>query len=107
MLAFVTLSLVPTMLLFFVSAGFITNSIQNWFNKQVETSLNESMEVAQTYYKSSAANALYYGQQISELIKEQKLLNEENLPALKAWCARSKRNTTWGSWRSFPPSARS
>jgi len=83
-LAFVTLSLVPTMLLFFVSAGFITNSIQNWFNKQVENSLNESMEVAQTYYKSSAANALYYGQQISDAIKERKLLNEENLPALKA-----------------------
>lgn len=83
-LAFVTLSLVPTMLLFFVSAGFITNSIQNWFNKQVENSLTESMEVAQVYYKSSAANALYYGQQISEIIKERKLLNEENLPQLKA-----------------------
>ena len=83
-LAFVTLSLVPTMLLFFVSAGFITNSIQNWFNKQVENSLNESMEVAQTYYKSSAANALYYAQQISDAIKQRKLLNEENLPALKA-----------------------
>jgi two-component system, NtrC family, nitrogen regulation sensor histidine kinase NtrY len=83
-LAFVTLSLVPTMLLFFVSAGFITNSIQNWFNKQVENSLDESMEVAQTYYKSSAASALYYGQQISDAIKERKLLNEENLPQLKA-----------------------
>ena len=83
-LAFVGLSLVPTMLLFFVSAGFITNSIQNWFNKQVETSLNESMEVAQVYYKSSAANALYYGEQISAIIKEQKLLNEENLPLLKS-----------------------
>jgi len=83
-LAFVTLSLVPTMLLFFVSAGFITNSIQNWFNKQVENSLNESMEVAQVYYKTSAANALYYGQQISDAIKERKLLNEENLPQLKA-----------------------
>ncbi|GFO70667.1 PAS domain-containing sensor histidine kinase [Geomonas limicola] len=83
-LAFVSLSLIPTLLLFFVSAGFITNSIQNWFNKQVENSLNESMEVAQTYYKNQAANALYYGQQISDAIKERKLLNEENLPALKA-----------------------
>ncbi|MCM0082750.1 ATP-binding protein [Geomonas sp. Red32] len=82
-LAFVTLSLVPTMLLFFVSAGFITNTIQNWFNKQVESSLNESMEVAQTYYKSSAANALYYGQQIAEIVKERELLNEDNLPKLK------------------------
>lgn len=83
-LAFVGLSLLPTMLLFFVSAGFITNSIGNWFNKQVENSLDESMEVAQTYYKSSAANALYYGEQLSALIKAQKLLNAENIPALRA-----------------------
>jgi two-component system nitrogen regulation sensor histidine kinase NtrY len=82
-LAFVGLSLVPTMLLFFVSAGFIDISINNWFNKQVETSLEESMEVAQTYYKSSAANALYYARQISFFIKEQKLINEQNLPRLK------------------------
>ncbi len=82
-LAFVGLSLVPTMLLFFVSAGFITNSIQNWFNKQVESALDESIEVAATYYKSSAANAFYYGRQISTFIKEGKLLNEDNLPRLK------------------------
>ena len=82
-IAFVSLSLVPTMFLFFVSAAFISNSIQNWFNNQVENSLNESMEVAQTYYKTSATNALYYGQQISLQIKGYKLLNEENLAALK------------------------
>ena len=81
--AFVALSLVPTMLLFFVSAGFITNSIENWFNAQIESSLQESLEVAQTYYKNSATNALYYADQISRIIKEEKLLNEENLPKLK------------------------
>ena len=82
-LAFVGLSLCPTMLLFIVSAGFISNSVKNWFNQQVEVSLNESMEVAQTYYKNSAANAIYYGQQISANIKHQKLINDENLPLLK------------------------
>lgn len=82
--AFVSLSLFPTLLLFLVSAGYISNSIQNWFNRQIETALDESMEVAQTYYKNSAANALYYGQQLSQLIKERKLLNDENLPALKS-----------------------
>jgi two-component system, NtrC family, nitrogen regulation sensor histidine kinase NtrY len=100
-LAFVTLSLVPTMLLFFVSAGFITNSIQNWFNKQVESSLNESMEVAQTYYKNSAANALYYGQQISDTIKERKLLNEENLPALKALVRQKQKEYNLGAVEVF------
>jgi two-component system nitrogen regulation sensor histidine kinase NtrY len=95
-LAFVGLSLIPTMLLFLVSAGYISNSIQNWFNKQVETSLDESMEVAQTYYKNSAANALYYGQQISAMIKEQKLLNEENLPLLRALIKKKQKEYNLG-----------
>jgi two-component system nitrogen regulation sensor histidine kinase NtrY len=82
-ISFVGLSLVPTMLLFFAAAGFINNTVHNWFNTQVETSLSESLEVAQTYYKNYAANSLYYGRQISGFIKTQKLLNEENLPQLK------------------------
>ena len=81
-LAFIALSLIPTMLLFFVSAGFITNSIENWFNSQIEESLRESLEVAQTYYKNSASNALYYADQISQAVKNEKLLNEDNLPVL-------------------------
>ncbi len=81
--AFIALSLVPTMLLFFVSAGFITNSIENWFNDQIEASLQESLEVAQTYYKNSATNALYYAEQLSRIVKEEKLLNEDNLPKLR------------------------
>jgi len=83
-MAFVSLSLFPTLLLFFISAGYISNSIQNWFNRQIENSLDESMEVAQTYYKNSAANAVFYGEQISNFIKNRKLLNEDNLPQLKA-----------------------
>ncbi len=82
-LSFVALSLVPTLLLFFAAAGFINNTVHNWFNSQVESSLSESLEVAQTYYKSSASNSLYYGRQIGNFIKERKLLNDANLPRLK------------------------
>lgn len=81
--SFVGLSLVPTMLLFFASAGFISNSVQNWFNVQVETALSESLEVAQTYYKSSASNALFYARRLSETIRRDRLLNEESLPQMK------------------------
>lgn len=81
--AFVSLSLIPTLLLFFVSAGFITSSIESWFNTQVETSLQEALEVAEIYYETSAANALYYGEQLANTIRQEKLLNEGNLPRLK------------------------
>ncbi len=81
--AFIALSIVPTILLFFVSAGFISSSIDNWFNTQVEQALDESLSVAQTYYRNSEANALYYADQLSYRIKAAKLLNEENLPELR------------------------
>ncbi len=81
--AFIALSLVPTMLLFFVSAGFISSSIDNWFNDQVELALDESLDVAQTYYRNSEANALYYADQLSQRIQKEKYLNEENLPKLR------------------------
>ena len=82
-ISFVGLSLVPTMLLFFASASFITNSVQNWFNVQVETALSESLEVAQTYYKTSASNALLYAHRLSDTIKGERLLNDENLSRMK------------------------
>ncbi|WP_020676671.1 sensor histidine kinase [Geopsychrobacter electrodiphilus] len=82
--AFIALSLIPTMLLFFVSAGFITTSIDNWFNRQVDSALDESLEVALTYYRNSEATALYFADQLAKRIKQDKLINEENLPQLKA-----------------------
>ena len=62
--AFISLSLVPTILLFFVAAGFITNSVEHWFKVQVEQSLQGSLEVVQTYYRDFANNAVSSAQQI-------------------------------------------
>lgn len=82
-LTFVLLSLIPTMLLFFASAAFITKSIDNWFSAEVESSLTESLAVAQTYYKNSATNALYYADQLATRIKTDKLLNDNQLENLR------------------------
>ncbi|MDO3379201.1 sensor histidine kinase [Geoalkalibacter halelectricus] len=95
-IAFVALSLVPTMLLFFVSAGFITNTIENWFNTQVENSLQESLEVAETYYKNSASNALYYGEQLARIIKRDRLLNQANLDRLEAFIQEKQKEYNLG-----------
>lgn len=81
--AFAGMSLLPTLLLFIVAAGFITTSIQNWFSTQIEDALQESLEVAETYYDTSATNALYYAEQLARIVKEEKLLNQENLPQLR------------------------
>ncbi|OGP53232.1 MAG: PAS domain-containing sensor histidine kinase [Deltaproteobacteria bacterium RBG_13_52_11] len=65
--AFVSLSLVPTLLLFLTAVIFITRSVENWFNVQVESSLQGSLEVAQTYYRDLAKNTIHYSQEVSRL----------------------------------------
>jgi two-component system nitrogen regulation sensor histidine kinase NtrY len=69
--AFVSLSLVPTILLFLVAVGFITNSVEHWFSAQVEQSLQGSLEVAQTYYRDFANDAVAAAQQVSKSLSEQ------------------------------------
>ena len=59
--AFVLIALVTTSGLFIVSAFFITNSIDKWFSVQVDRALEQSGEVADLYYESTARRALGYG----------------------------------------------
>ena len=53
-LAFVGLSLSPAVLLFIASTNFMDNSIEKWFDEQVERSLDGSHEVVQAFYRSTA-----------------------------------------------------
>jgi two-component system nitrogen regulation sensor histidine kinase NtrY len=71
--AFVSLSLIPTILLFLVAVGFITNSVEHWFSAQVEQSLQGSLEVAQSYYRDFANDAVSAAQQVGKSLSEQGL----------------------------------
>ena len=68
--AFVSLSLIPTILLFLVAVGFITNSVEHWFSTQVEQSLQGSLEVAQTYYRDFANDVVSAAQQVGKSLSE-------------------------------------
>ena len=75
--AFVSLSLVPTILLFLVAVGFITNSVEHWFSAQVEQSLQGALEVAQTYYRDFANHTVSSAQKIGLSLHEQGSLRVE------------------------------
>jgi two-component system, NtrC family, nitrogen regulation sensor histidine kinase NtrY len=75
--AFVLIALVTTSGLFIVSAFFITQSIDKWFSVQVDRALEESGEVAESYYESTAHNAMFYGSRIAEYITGERLLRED------------------------------
>ncbi len=79
--AFISLSLVPTILLFFVAVGFITNSVEHWFKVQVEQSLQGSLEVAQQYYRDFANHAVSSAQQIGRHLNDPLSLKGERSQA--------------------------
>lgn len=72
-LAFVGLSLVPSVLLFLVAEGFMNAAIENWFNVRIESSLEGSLDVAQSYYQFAANNALYFAREVGQQATEQAL----------------------------------
>ncbi|MBW2093627.1 MAG: PAS domain-containing protein [Deltaproteobacteria bacterium] len=67
-LAFITLSLLPTVILFFVSVQFISTSIEYWFHLQIEQSLKNSLEVGRDYYKRMTDDIFALGNNISRVI---------------------------------------
>jgi two-component system nitrogen regulation sensor histidine kinase NtrY len=67
-LAFVTLSLLPTTILFFVSVQFISTSIEYWFKIPIERSLTSSVELGQDYYGKVTEELLAFGNHVSGLI---------------------------------------
>jgi len=73
-LAFVGLSLVPSVLMFFVAEGFLTAAFETWFNVRVESSLKGSLDVAQSYYQFAANNALHFAREIGRQAQAQGLV---------------------------------
>ncbi len=99
--AFVSLSLVPTLLLFLVAVGFITSSMEKWFSVQVEHSLQGSLEVAQTYYRDFANNAIHYGRQISRSISQRDLVDGKKADGLKKFMERQRTEYNLGTIEIF------
>ncbi len=89
-LSFVSLSLIPTLLLFWVAIGFITNTIENWFSFEVESSLEESLSVTQVHYRRAAEYAVHFAKQLSTRITDDELLKKDKIDDLKQMVARKQ-----------------
>lgn len=72
--AFVALTLVPTVVLFIASAGVLHTTIESWFKTQVEDSLQSSLVVAQAYYQNASDKVLKSGSRLASLIEAGSLL---------------------------------
>ena len=74
-LTFITLSLLPTIVLFGLASQFISTSMEYWYNIQVEQSLKKSLEVGKLFYQDTTDSGLALSNQLSEQIFNQDLLS--------------------------------
>src|SRR5207237_6640931 len=82
-LAFVGLSLFPSVLLFIASTNFMDNSIEKWFDVQVEQSLEGSHDVVQAFYKGTAESMQSRASEIASTIGSRGLLAPERRAELQ------------------------
>lgn len=65
-MAFLVTTVVPTVAIFLVSAGFLVRSIDGWFSTKVENALENSMEVARSYYAAEKQATFHSGRVIAD-----------------------------------------
>lgn len=100
-LAFVTLSLLPAMILFFVSAQFISSSIDYWFNLQIERSLKSSLEMGQDYYNGITDEMLSFGNVLSRVITYEGFLIPSNKEDLERFTDEKRKESGLASLKVF------
>lgn len=101
--AFVSLSLFPGLILFFVAAGFIAGSMESWFSFQVERSLEDSMKVARAYYSEAKGHATRFGRELAQGISQDELYQEGDSAGLKDYLSAKQRQYDLGVVEFFSP----
>ena len=69
--SFLSLTLIPTILLFFVALQFVSTSMDYWFNSSIENSLEESLKLARSLLKDTEDQVTVMGKKITVQIHDQ------------------------------------
>ena len=65
-IVFVALSVPPAIIVFAFSLGFLTRSVESWFNVEVEGALDDALSIGQIYLESQQKAALDLTRQIAD-----------------------------------------
>ncbi len=77
--SFLSLTLLPTLLLFIVSLQFVSSSMDYWFNSSVEQSLQQSLQLAQSILASRKEQARELNQRIANHLQKEKLFGAKEI----------------------------
>ncbi len=66
--SFMSLSLVPTALLFFVALQFVSTSMDYWFNINVEQALQKSLEIGKDFYQDARDRVIRTSESMAKML---------------------------------------
>jgi two-component system nitrogen regulation sensor histidine kinase NtrY len=83
-IAFFSFSVIPTLVLFVISALYINSSFDKWFSIKIQNTLQASLEITGTYYKNADQRAVHFARILAEEVGKkfklsQHLSDEERL----------------------------
>jgi len=89
--AFLILSLLPTVIIFFVSVQFISISTDYWFSLPIEQSLQKSVEVGEDYFNRIGDDLISFGNNLSSLITHKNLMGSPESDNLQSFIEEKRR----------------
>lgn len=74
-IAFLAFSIIPTLVLFVISAMYINSSFDKWFSIKIQNTLQASLEITRTFYRNTGQTAMHFAEHMASGIG--KRLSEE------------------------------
>ena len=65
-ISFLAFSIIPTLVLFLISALYINSSFDKWFSIKIQNTLQASLEITHTYYRNTDHTAMHFAEHISK-----------------------------------------
>ncbi|HEB73112.1 MAG TPA: PAS domain S-box protein [Nitrospirae bacterium] len=83
-IAFLAMTLIPSALMFAVASELISDTVDKWINSQIEQTLQESLQVAESLYRDSENKTTARAMYISRLIEKRALTGKRRRGKLSA-----------------------
>lgn len=65
-IAFLGFSIIPTVVLFLISALYINSSFDKWFSLKIQNTLQASLEITNTYYRNTDQTAMHFARHLAK-----------------------------------------
>ncbi|HEY2662934.1 MAG TPA: ATP-binding protein [Candidatus Binataceae bacterium] len=98
---FIAVAIVPSTFLLYVSESFLRADIESWFSPAYERVLDDSLDIAKTYYLNSANDALHYARVIAQQAGSNHLLDPARRSDLKQFVAEKQQEYNLGTVEVF------